>query len=211
MKLPGIDHEVMAWIIDRSGRVVHSWKAQPDLWRDLKMVRRVTGISGAVSPAGFHLFPDGSLLATFHGENTFPFAVGIAKFDRDANLLWSKELLAHHFFSLDNDGHIFVPTMEVVDSPVMIGNTAAQIETYKSKIYLDQIVELDADGREIDRVSILKILCDSGRHGLLTQMNSGRLEHEDPTHLNDVRVLDAEDAQAFQALRPVTCLYPSAI
>jgi hypothetical protein len=185
----------MAWVIDRAGHVVHSWKAQPHLWDDLKVVQRVPGISGPVSPAGIHVFPDGSLLATFHGQNTFPFAVGLAKFDRDSNVLWKKEILTHHFFTIDDRGHIWVPGMEVVDSPVTIGHTNAIIETYKGKVYLDQIVELDSNGEELSRIGVLKALCDSGRQGLLTYMNLMRLDNDDPTHLNDVRVISARDTE----------------
>ncbi len=96
------------------------------------------GVSGPISPAGLHVFADGSLLAAFHGQNTFPFAVGLAKFDRYANLLWKKEILAHHFFSIDEQGHIWVPGMELVPSHVQIGNTSAYIDTQKGTVYLDQ-------------------------------------------------------------------------
>lgn len=200
MRLPGVENTAMAWVIDRVGKVMHAWRCHPDLWNQLQLVKRVPGISGPISPAGFHLYPDGSLLATFHGQNTYPFAVGIAKFDRDSKLLWKKELLAHHFFTLDKQGHILVPSMELVSSPMFIGNTAAMINSDNGTIYSDQILELDADGNEIDRISVLKILCDSGRHGLLTQMNSGRLDCEDPTHLNDIRVIDEEQAKSLPGI-----------
>lgn len=202
MRLPSHEEGVMAWVIDRDGRVVHVWRDHADLWNDLKTVKRIPAVSGPISPAGLHLFPDGSLLAAYHGQNTFPYAVGMAKFDRDSKLLWKKELLTHHFFSLDKRGHIFVPAMSLVESPVKIGDTSAKIETYKGTIYRDQIVELDSDGNEVDRIDVLQLLVDSGRHGLLTQMNTNRLENEDPTHLNDVRVIDEQQSAALPGVEP---------
>ncbi len=200
MRLPGVEQPVMAWIIDRAGNVVHSWRSHPDLWNDLEQVLRVPGISGPISPAGFHLYPDGGLLATYHGQNTFPFAVGLARFDRHSNLLWKKELLTHHFFTLDHRGHIFVPGLELVDSPISIGNTSAIITTAKGKIYRDQIVELDPEGNEVERFGVLDLLIDSGRHGLLTHMNTNQLDCEDPTHLNDIRVLDDQQAGSLPGI-----------
>ena len=103
----------LAWIVDRTGRVVHYWKSHPNLWDNLEKVTRVPGVSGAISPAGVHLCENGDLIATFHGHNTFPFAVGLARFDGQSNLLWKKELLTHHTFSVGDDGRIYVPALDL--------------------------------------------------------------------------------------------------
>lgn len=190
----------MAWIIDRQGEVVHFWKTHPHLWDDLETVSRVPGISGPISPAGIHLCENGDLLATFHGYNTFPFSVGIARFDRDSRLLWKKELLTHHNFSVAEDGHIFVPALEVVDSPLRIGRTAAQIFSETNKIYSDVILELDADGNQLSRISLLDALFESGYHGHLVRSNASMVLTDDPLHLNEARLVGEADASQLPGI-----------
>lgn len=185
----------LAWIIDRDGQVLHTWKNHPGLWDDLKTVTRVPGISGGINPVGMHLFANGDLLATFHGYNTFPFAIGIARFDRDSRLLWKHELLTHHCFSVAPDGRIFVPAMEIVESPVQIASTAARIESESGKIYHDLILVLSPDGTILERISVLDALFDSGFHGHLTRSLANSVNSDDPLHLNDVQLI-GESASA---------------
>lgn len=180
---------VLAWILNRNGEVVHVWKVVPGLWTDLTRVTRVPGISGAINPVGLHLFDNGDLLATFHGFNTFPFAVGIARVDREGKLLWKKELLTHHSFSVAADGRIFVPALEVNDAPIPIGKTNSRIESESGKVYHDLIMVLDANGNEMKRISIKDALFDSGWHGHLLRFNQQTVVTDDPFHLNDVQLV----------------------
>jgi hypothetical protein len=184
----------VAWIMDRAGKVVHRWKSPIGIWEELQQVTRIPGVSGPINPVGLHMFDNGDLLATYHGFNTFPFAIGLAKFDRNSRLLWKKELLTHHSFSVAANGHIFVPAMEVVNSPVAIGDTFARIESASGKIYNDLVLELDADGNEIQRISIKDALFKSGWRGHLVRSNSAVVVDEDPFHLNDVQWLGPQAA-----------------
>ena len=179
----------LAWIMDRSGQIVHVWKNVPGLWDQLEHVTRVPGVSGAISPFAVQVCANGDLLATFHGFNTFPFAVGIACIDRNSQLRWRKENLAHHSFSIDENGLIYVPALEVVDGPVPIGATYAQIESETGKIYHDLILVLDRDGNELRRISLKDALFGSGYHGHLVHSNAKKVLSDDPFHLNDVQVI----------------------
>jgi hypothetical protein len=190
----------LAWIIDRDGTVVHFWKNDPKLWADLHRATRVTGVSGAINPAGIHLCDNGDLLATFHGFNTFPFAIGMARFDANSNLLWRKEIFAHHNFSVAADGRIVVPALEVVDSPLQIGSTFAKIEADGGKVYQDVILVLDPDGNTLQRVSILEALSNSGWQGSLVRANSPTLNSDDPTHLNEAHLIGEEDARQLAGI-----------
>lgn len=206
---------LLASLIDRNGQVIHAWHASPDLWSDLNRVNRVPGVSGAVGPVCVYVYDNGDLLATFHGMNTFPFSVGIAKFDKKSNLLWKKENFAHHNFSITSEGHILVPALEIVDSPIMVGDTSGEIESPTGKIYRDQILELDADGNELSRRDVLQILIDSGWSGQLFRSNDLVYLTDDPLHLNDVRPAGPELAAQFDwlhrddliiSLRNLNCL-----
>lgn len=190
--------DCMAWITNRRGELIHAWKNHPDLWDDLQRVTRLPGIAGAIQPAGIHLCDNGDLLATFHGHNTYPFAIGMARFDKEGNVVWKKELLTHHLFSVATDGRIFVPALEVVDSPLPIGNTAASIESLSGKIYSDVILILDSNGNETKRISIQNVLNKSGWVGHQIRGNELRVQTDDPTHLNDAHRI----GEAFASQMP---------
>lgn len=193
---------VMAWIVDRKGDVVHHWKSQPGLWDNLEKVTRVPGVSGAISPASLHLCENGDLIATYHGHNTFPFGVGIARFDCHSNLIWKKELLTHHSFSVAEDGRIFVPAVEVVDSPIQIAHTESMIYSDSGKILRDLILVLAPNGDVLEQISVLDALFDSGLHGNLLRANASMLTSDDPTHLNDVQLISEADTAHLPGAAP---------
>lgn len=191
---------LLASIIDREGQILHAWRASPDLWVQLEQVNRVPGISGAVGPVCVYVYENGDLLTTFHGLNTFPFSIGIAKFDKNSNLIWKKENFAHHNFSVMEDGRIFVPALEIASSPIPVGDTSGEIESPTGKIYRDQILELDADGNELSRRDVLQILIDSGLSGQLFRANNLVYLTDDPLHLNDVRPIGEMLSDQFEWL-----------
>lgn len=192
----------LATLIDRNGRVLHRWANDPQLWSDLQSVSRVPGISGPISPVAVHLFPNGDILATYHGNNTFPFAVGIAKFDKNSKLLWKRENFCHHNFSVASDGTIFIPSLEVVDSPIQIGNTSNSIYSHSGKIYRDQVLHLDPEGNELMRIDLVDALVRSGWGNLFFSGSSLSYASDDPLHLNDVQVVDAQFASQASWLKP---------
>jgi hypothetical protein len=122
-----------AWLMDRSGAIKHIWKHDPSLWKDLEHTTRVPGITGEPYPVGLHLYDDGGLLATYHAPNAFPFAIGLARFDVNSNLLWKKELHIHHWVTVAPDGKIYATALRVVDSPVPIANTEGSIKSSDGK------------------------------------------------------------------------------
>ncbi len=196
----------LAWLMDRDGKVKHYWKNDPSLWKGLERVAQVPLLSGDPYPVGMHLFDDGGLLVTYHASNTFPFAVGLARFDVNSNLLWKRELLTHHWFSVADDGRIFVPALRVVDSPIPIGTTEASITSEGGKIYSDVVLILDPDGNTLDEIPILDALFDSGWPGLFTRANSATrsadFATDDPLHLNDVQLVPPQIVASHPWLSP---------
>lgn len=196
----------LAWLMDRDGKILHTWKYDPTLWNDLKQVTRLRGISGKPYPVGMHLYDDGGLLVTYQQLNTFPFAISLARFDVDSRLLWKKELLTHHWFSVAPDGRIFVPSLRVVESPIPIAGTEASITCEDGKIYSDRILILDADGNVLDEISMLDALFESGWGGLLANLNSpfqnADLASGDPLHLNHAELIGGQSAKLPPWLSP---------
>lgn len=193
----------LAWIMERDGSIRHVWEVDPqEVWGDVK---RIAGFNQPdnMYPAGMHLYENGDLLVVFQARNTYPYAVGIARFDKDSNLLWKVENYGHHWPSVDDDGLIYVPSLNPVDSPLVLGDTSAKVVCGAKKIYEDLIRVYSPDGKLLKSISVTQALLKSGYIGLVYEGNrSGVLEYDecDPTHLNDVRVLSRDIADQYPGL-----------
>ncbi len=187
----------LAWLMDRHGDVKHVWTYDPNMWGEFRQVR--TTSRTFMAPTGLHLYEDGSLLVNFTGRDCYPPAVGVALLDRDSKVLWKKELLTHHWFDVDDDGQIFVPAINIIDAPVSIGKTSGTLHSTTPTFKADVVLTLDQDGNVLNEISMLDALFDSGYHGLFQDFakRSTDVTGEDPLHLNDVKLVPADVAQAY--------------
>jgi hypothetical protein len=200
------EHGCLAWIMDRRGRVMHVWHYNPAVWGRLEKVASFPGKPAEIIPIGLHLYPNGELLVSFHGIDTFPFSIGLARFDKDSKLLWKTESFNHHWFTVASDGRIFCPALKLVDSPCPVGDTRFSLFSLDGKVLRDTVQVRDSNGRLLDEIDVLEALIESGWAGLLpTQTASapGTTNHErfvvtsnDPTHLNCIRLVDSSTASA---------------
>jgi Arylsulfotransferase (ASST) len=181
----------LAWLMDRSGTIYHTWAIDPKVeWGEtLSGFPRPENIN----PVGAHVYGKGDLLVTFQGRNTFPFSIGIAKFDKDGKLLWKHELNAHHWFDIGDDGLIYVAAHRLFDSPLDLGTGDHRLICKEDKIYEDFIIILDPDGRVLEEFSLLNVYIESGYAALLERSRA----ECDRLHLNDVRILRAKDVEAY--------------
>ena len=192
-------HGCLAWIMDRQGRVKHVWQYDPGLWSQLDGVAVTPGRSARVYPVGLHLYPDGGLLVSFQGWYTFPVGIGLARFDKDSNLIWKKELHTHHWFTVADDGRIYALKSRVVDSPRPVGETRFSLSSGAAKILDDAVVILDADGNVLEEIPLLDALVQSGWQGLLAaragsdwdSQETCVIMDQDPTHLNGIQLVNA--------------------
>ena len=192
----------LAWLMDRSGDIKHVWEYDPSIWSNLEWVKAAP-FKAEIPPIGLHLYEDGGLLVSFHGLHTWPYAVGIARYDRDSRLLWKRELLNHHWFTVAEDGRIYVAGMRLLDSPVQIGDTAAQIHSVDGKISDDTVMILDAEGNVLEEISMLRALIDSDCIGLFQGATDDNIHGftRDPIHLNDIRLVTEEVARRHAGLQ----------
>ena len=196
----------IAWVTNRRGDILHVWDIGDTLlWEDLQTVEGFSRGSNIYS-VGAQPFPNGDLVVTYQGRNTYPYGVGIARFDKDSNLLWRLENNSHHWLSVDGQGRIYTSVFRPRPAPVAVGGKRLQISCRGGQVYEDVIVILDADGTELDSFSLLDAFVDSGYTGLVYQgkyPDTGlpvNYEECDPTHLNDVRVISAADAATSELL-----------
>ncbi|MCB1737733.1 MAG: hypothetical protein KDI42_06380 [Gammaproteobacteria bacterium] len=204
-------HGCLAWLMDRSGNVLHTWEVDPKIpWGDLKQVQGLNLVD-RLSPYQMHLYPNGDLLVSYQGRNTYPFGIGLAKFDKDSKLLWSRENFAHHWFTVDSEGRILTPRLRKLPLPYRFGSTNLVLECEQIELYEDTVATLDPDGNLIEEFSILDTLVDSGYAGAVFRSVFGTrgptyrqldnpMQSCDPTHLNNVQVLGTNDADDYPGL-----------
>ena len=107
----------LAWIATRQGDVLHAWRDPGEIWAPLQG-RKAVGDKWRSYPVGAHLYPNGDLLVSFQGVGVFPYAMGLAKFDKDSRLIWKNPDLLHHWFSVGAGGEIYIPRRKAAMSPL---------------------------------------------------------------------------------------------
>ena len=198
----------IAWLMDRSGMIKHVWDIGPDLiWEDISKVSGFDIAEHAYS-VGAHMFPNGDLLVTYQGWKTFPYGLGMARFDKDSQLLWKKENFAHHWLSVDDTGQIYAAAFRAVELPYQVGETNLQIDCPNGGMYEDVILVLDADGNTIEEISLLEAFINSAYSGVVFQHRYPDRQLPltandcDPLHLNDIQVITMDMAADSALLNP---------
>jgi hypothetical protein len=179
-------HAPEATLLDMEGNVVHRWsKTAEEIWPDHKPEE---GAWGHTCWRRIYMYPNGDLLAIFVG-------LGLVKLDRDSNLLWSYDTIAHHDLDVAPDGTIYVLTRKARVIP----------EFHASKPMLEEFVTvLDPDGREIRVISLLDAFRNSAYASVIERMKKqSRLMdgYGDIFHTNGVTVLDGTMSDKLPAFR----------
>ncbi len=179
-----------AYLIDMAGAVRHRWTL------DLDEIWRAAGYDSPPMPDvdfsihGADLAPNGDVLLNLAGA-------GVARLDRCSRIRWATAFEAHHDISYLADGRIVVPGDIYLDAPYP---EVPYIRPSPEGVLKDDtLVLLDAEGKLLEEISLLKVLARSGRHDLLTAApRAGWVaETRDPLHVNNIEVLTAELAPAF--------------
>ena len=161
-------HAAEAILMDMDGAVVHGWNHDYDvLWPSLEVPPTAEG-RGKWRRA--YLYPNGDLLAIHEG-------IGMIKLDRDSKLLWEYPGRTHHDMDVLPDGTIWTLAREATVIPRVNPDVPSMD---------DFIVELDANGRELRRVSVLGCVERGRRPDLLERM----VRERDLFHTNSIEVLD---------------------
>jgi hypothetical protein len=178
----------LASVIDRSGKVLRSWPLPSDaLFNDLK------GFGGDVRPSNFYpigvgLLNDGSLIATFHARNVFPYVVGIARIDPAGKVLWKHIDSAHHWFRIGPDERIYAP-IQVRRVLKHVGDSAVELRC--RYIVYDEGVRIYRSDGSVERTLMMSnILVDNGYPGLIYSVR----DDCDPLHINSVDIVSPEIA-----------------
>lgn len=186
-----------ATLVDMNGNTVHTWqKPFSKIWPSSSQVRRPISDKG-IGWRDIHVYPDGSILAIFEAKGDTPYGYGLAKLDKEANVIWRYDGNAHHRLSVNPDGTIYALTHHVAKSPnipnITFGNT---------EIFEDFVVILSADGKELDKLSLFDAFANSEYTDLLKAYVATERTKGDILHTNSVAPLTQEKAAAFPMFKP---------
>jgi hypothetical protein len=192
---------LLAWIADRQGNVIHSWEHPGEIWAPLQNRDAVGGLWRSYT-IGAHLYPNGDILVSYQGVNVFPISMGLAKFDKDSNLVWKRNGYYHHWFSLGPNGEIFVPSTLIGESPLHLRDREKTILCSDDRFPYDSLTIFDQNGVKIKEIDLLDAIIRSDLAGLLNSNIDELIKIRtcDPLHLNDVQILTADLAEEFPSL-----------
>lgn len=182
--------EPAAFLIDMEGNVVHEWRRPfSQVWRPDSGGVAEPQPDNFVYMRNAHVYPNGDLLVLYEGVGDTPYGYGVAKLDRNSNLLWSYLGHAHHQLDVGADGRIYVLTQEIVDDEV---ERFAHLARPRLEDYL---VVLSPEGRELQKVRLLPALAES-RYRHMGYTVSG-FALGDPLHANTIAYITREMAANF--------------
>jgi len=178
----------LAWVADRSGKVVRTWPLPLDaLFQDAKGYegdQRLTNFY----PNGVGLLSDGSLVATFHSRNTYPYAGGIARIGADGKVFWKSVGDGHHWLHVGPDDRIYAPVQIRRKLNHIAGNA---VELHCADVVHDEGVRIYRPDGKIERTVLMAdMLVRGGYPGLIYSVSNGC----DPIHLNSIDVASPEVA-----------------
>jgi hypothetical protein len=163
-----------ARLMDMDGNIVHEWHCEfLDAWPDRE--KEAVTENGARYWFHAHLFPNGDIIGVHN-------SLGLVKLDKDSNVIWTYDGGSHHHVHVADNGYIYTITHEpVIDD--RISRATDMLE--------DAIVILDANGRELRRVSIMEAFWNSDYASWLHTgvINHGRRKI-DVFHTNRIVALD---------------------
>lgn len=187
----------LAWIADRQGNIKHSWKHPGEIWTSEN--RDAVEGTWRSYPISAHLYPNGDILVAYQGTNIFPIGMGLAKFDKDSNLLWKNDDFYHHWFSVGPDGNIYILDTLIGESPMVFPDKEKKILCSDDRFPYDSLAVLDPDGKEIREIDLLDAFINSDMTGVInaTTSYSTVVNSCDPLHTNDARILTEDMAKEF--------------
>jgi Arylsulfotransferase (ASST) len=145
-----------ATLLDMGGNVVHEWQLPfSRAWPKPAHVRNPFA-DERIHWFRCHAYANGDLLAVYHADNDTPYGYGLAKMDKDSNVLWTYDANAHHDLDVDADGRIYTLTQKIVSEP------PAGMSALAVPYIADYLSVLSPEGRElIEPIPLVEAFRDS--------------------------------------------------
>jgi outer membrane protein assembly factor BamB len=170
-------------LIDADGNLLHEWPVYPErIWPDSPYSDYIRGTKNtrANFVHGTALLPGGDIV--FNIEY-----LGLVRFDACGNVVWKLSRRTHHSVYQDAEGNFWVAALTWRD------HAMPEYPGMKPQFVDESILQVSPDGKVLREIPILDAIYRSGYEGLLMLPD----RTGDVTHLNDVELLEAGMADAF--------------
>jgi hypothetical protein len=177
------------FLINMRQEIVHRWTVSfRKIWPVPSHLAGLTVTDSLVCVFAGHLYPNGDLLVVFHGLERDSVGYGLAKLDKDSNVLWRYSASVHHDIDVGEDGTIYTLSQSrVYDRP-------KGLESIPPPWLVDHLVVLSAEGKELKKISILDAFWNSPYAPLLSPLETPR-QWSPPQGMNMPRALDLRKQQ----------------
>ncbi len=188
-------------LIGMDGETVHEWSRsfvdiwdnppqspsigadEPEYWEDRIYWRRA------------HLLSNGDLLVVFETPHLTPYGLGLAKIDKDSNVVWKLDANVHHDLAVGPAGEIYTLTQKINETGY------PGLPELKAPFIDDMVAVVSPDGAMQKEISIVSALLNSDFAPLLGLLNRDYLLG-DVMHTNTVQYIDALTAARFPFAEP---------
>ena len=191
---------------DGRGEVRHAYPYRPDEFENEPIsvsfpYERAPGLSffSDAYLCGVSRYSNGDLLIVFHFLHSFPYGGGVARIDRDGQVIWYHRDYSHHRPYMTDGDIALVPSMRIGEGPIKSKNKRSVRALFckAGKYYRDFVHIIDGKGRLLEEISVLDALLESPYAPALYN----RADACDPTHLNFVHQL-RKDAGGAKGIAP---------
>jgi hypothetical protein len=158
-----------ASLIDMRGHLVHQWSRPFNkVWPNPPHIKHRVN-ENMVHWFRCRLLPNGDLLAIYQADSDTPHGYGLAKLDKDSNLLWAFSDNVHHDLDFAEDGRIYTLTHQISKERVN------GIDTITPPYLADYLVILSPEGKQLEKISIIEAFQNSPYAIILNSFNAGSL------------------------------------
>ena len=181
----------IAWIIDRSGKIVKTWTADPNDFLD--GMDHVEGDTKALNIyiSGISLDDDGNIIAVFQGRNTFPYQIGMAKFSQSGEMLWRRHDHTHHWATILADGSIAAPSSRFIPAAEFSLDTNVQQRCTDDVVQSQGVRIVSPSGDLIEDLWFDEMFAKAGLNGVLSAASDAC----NPHHVNGIATVTEAGAQ----------------
>ncbi len=188
-------HEQAATLIDMNGKTVHKWarrfdeiwdkapqlsdydRQEADYWAEQVYWRRA------------HLYTNGDILVIYETPYRTPYGLGLAKLDKNSNIIWKIDSNVHHDTAIGRRGEIYTLGQEINETGY------EDYPALRPPFIDDSVLIVSADGKVEKEFSIIKAFLNSQYSAFLSFMSSNL--RGDVVHANTVQYIDGATAEKF--------------
>ena len=184
-----------ATLIDMDGETVHKWARRFDeIWDKAPQLPDYEDEdsaywAGKIYWRRAHLYPNGDILVVYETPYRTPYGLGLAKLDKDSNVIWKLDENVHHDTAVAPNGEIYLLGQRINEKGY------ADYPELAPPFIDDTIMVVSPDGAVKKELPIIRAFLNSQYAPFLALMNTNLLG--DVMHTNTVQYIDAATAEKF--------------